>query len=247
MNNEEYISHHGIRGQKWGIRRYQYADGSLTPAGRRKAQELKTKYKTLTGKKIKGKIPKESPEGKPVRKLNDTELQNRIKRLAAEKQALSLEKDLSTNGKKFVRSVGKDVLAPAAINAGKSLMEKVFFNAGAKALGLDKKEVKDSLDELRRSTEVSRLKKEKYEADRWMKNRMEEERRKAESSSNDSQKNKQESNPKEDKTVNNYNFFVNQTEKKQYADSGKKIFEASYEEVGSVDKLLLENKKKDKD
>lgn len=29
--NELY--HHGIKGQKWGVRRYQYADGSVTPAG----------------------------------------------------------------------------------------------------------------------------------------------------------------------------------------------------------------------
>lgn len=29
-----YISHHGIKGQKWGIRRFQNEDGSLTSAGR---------------------------------------------------------------------------------------------------------------------------------------------------------------------------------------------------------------------
>lgn len=29
-----YLIHHGIKGMKWGIRRYQNADGSLTSAGR---------------------------------------------------------------------------------------------------------------------------------------------------------------------------------------------------------------------
>ena len=33
-NNQLY--HHGIKGQKWGVRRFQYADGSLTPAGRKR-------------------------------------------------------------------------------------------------------------------------------------------------------------------------------------------------------------------
>lgn len=30
----EYLAHHGILGQKWGIRRYQNPDGSLTPEGK---------------------------------------------------------------------------------------------------------------------------------------------------------------------------------------------------------------------
>ena len=29
-----YIEHHGIKGQKWGRRRYQNKDGSLTPEGK---------------------------------------------------------------------------------------------------------------------------------------------------------------------------------------------------------------------
>ena len=34
MNNN--LQHHGIKGQKWGRRRYQNKDGSLTPAGKQR-------------------------------------------------------------------------------------------------------------------------------------------------------------------------------------------------------------------
>ena len=30
------LCHHGIKGQKWGVRRYQFADGSLTPNGKKR-------------------------------------------------------------------------------------------------------------------------------------------------------------------------------------------------------------------
>ena len=33
-----YIKHHGIKGQKWGVRRFQNKDGSLTPIGRKRQQ-----------------------------------------------------------------------------------------------------------------------------------------------------------------------------------------------------------------
>lgn len=33
-NDGTYLAHHGIKGQKWGLRRFQNEDGSLTPAGR---------------------------------------------------------------------------------------------------------------------------------------------------------------------------------------------------------------------
>lgn len=32
----EFLAHHGIKGQKWGIRRYQNPDGTLTPEGIKK-------------------------------------------------------------------------------------------------------------------------------------------------------------------------------------------------------------------
>lgn len=38
-----YLAHHGIKGQHWGIRRYQNEDGSLTPAGEKRAQNTPNK------------------------------------------------------------------------------------------------------------------------------------------------------------------------------------------------------------
>ncbi len=34
--NEQYFEHHGILGQKWGVRRFQNEDGSLTSAGKKR-------------------------------------------------------------------------------------------------------------------------------------------------------------------------------------------------------------------
>lgn len=42
----EYLAHHGVKGQKWGVRRYQNEDGTLTEEGRKRYGIDKQKYFT---------------------------------------------------------------------------------------------------------------------------------------------------------------------------------------------------------
>lgn len=48
--SEEELEHFGVKGMKWGIRRYQNADGTLTEAGKKKLEKYKTKEYTRVSK-----------------------------------------------------------------------------------------------------------------------------------------------------------------------------------------------------
>ena len=47
-----YLAHHGIKGQRWGVRRYQNEDGSLTAEGRARKFDHKLNYKSYYGHKV---------------------------------------------------------------------------------------------------------------------------------------------------------------------------------------------------
>ena len=57
-NEGDYLAHHGVKGQRWGVRRFQNPDGSLTEKGKRRMKTLQGKSDKLDAKKAKLNSPK---------------------------------------------------------------------------------------------------------------------------------------------------------------------------------------------
>lgn len=115
------LQHHGIKGQKWGVRRYRNRDGSLTPAGRKRYSDSAPAH--VDHKKV--------YDGKKASELSDKELRDRLNRLNMEKQYNQLTQQETYSGQKFIKDVlygaGKQV---AAEQTKKYMMIGVTFVAG---------------------------------------------------------------------------------------------------------------------
>ena len=74
FHRSDELYHHGIKGMKWGIRRYQNPDGSLTEKGRRRLEKIDQKWAKKKTDKITAKAKKASKReldayGKELMKL----------------------------------------------------------------------------------------------------------------------------------------------------------------------------------
>ena len=122
MNNE--LQHHGVKGQKWGVRRFQNSDGSLTNDG-------KKRYSSDDFKDAKKKVDK----GKDV-----VDGAVKAKKKAAEKEhEKKIKKDLSEMSDQELRDIVNrlnmeerytQVMKSRGVEQGKSRVDKILEYAG---------------------------------------------------------------------------------------------------------------------
>lgn len=91
---ENNLQHHGIKGQRWGVRRFQNPDGSLTNAGKKREKSANNVEKD-----------ERKEASKNRRTLSDADLKKRIERMKLEREMKDLTDSDIAPGKKFVSEV----------------------------------------------------------------------------------------------------------------------------------------------
>lgn len=162
------LYHHGTKGMRWGVRRYQNKDGSLTPAGRKRYADDGADA---------------TPRKKTLNEMSDDEIASAIRRKQLENQYNAMFPREVSAGRKFANKVMNDVIVPSATRAAKNYLDGALDKFGKDVLGFktpeklswddklkkqdyERKEKQKVYDDLKRNFDTDKLRKD-YDA--WKK------------------------------------------------------------------------------
>lgn len=147
----EDLIHHGVRGMHWGVIRKKAAAGRTATArafkqtGRitansiTKVRNAKRAHDTRVAGKVQAKKEARARKkfgNKSYKKISDTELQSRIKRLEQEKRYRELKADRHlVRGREVTRQILEGSLTKAGTYAGNKLLRSAFDKAASGELG----------------------------------------------------------------------------------------------------------------
>lgn len=138
INNQEYISHHGVKGQKWGVLRYRNKDGSLTLLGKMRQRNInKKRAKNLEkARKVKSESVKASKKH-DASKMTDDDLRKAINRKQLENTYNALvvpsQHQVST-GRKIVNDLFMKGVLPGVTAGVKTIVQTQVTQRGNKYL-----------------------------------------------------------------------------------------------------------------
>lgn len=142
---EQILEHHGVKGQKWGVRRTPAQLGHAT--GKKRKSASATVRKNAKARVAVKKASKKKSTKPSAKSMTDEELRQAINRIKLEQEYKRLTPQTKSLGKRFVESAMKDVIGPAVRESSKEVVKKAITNAALKQLGIQEEQKKKKKDD----------------------------------------------------------------------------------------------------